>query len=183
MRRSRIGLLFPICLLGACVLPDGAAGGRLEAHWTGADTGKISGPAIAQWCHIRRLLEIRTIQGDTGVALALYPAESVSSGTYRVVDPPKAESLPPAAGVAVRWFAVNAVKGFQGESGTVVLEQSKSGKLSGTVTAAARSVADTQRIAITGKFQSLSVQPQTLGCDPRLEDPEADAQPGAPEVD
>lgn len=180
-----MGLMLPICLLGACgLLSDGSsAEGRLEAHWTGADAGKISGPATAEWCGIRRLLEIRTIQGDTGLALALFPAESVSSGTYRIVDPPKAESLPPAAGVAVRWFAVNAVKGFQGESGMVVLERSKSGKLSGTVAAGARSVADTQRIAITGKFQNLTIQPQTRGCAPRLEDPEADAQPSAPEVD
>lgn len=138
--------------------------GRLDLEWTGSDPGRISGPATAEWCATRRMLEVRAVQSDTGVALALYPGETLAAGEYRVVDPVKAESVPPSAGVALRWFAENAVKGFQGNSGTVTLERSKSGQLSGDVIAEGRSVVDTQEVAITGTFRDLNVRRQSRGC-------------------
>jgi hypothetical protein len=109
------------------------------------------------------VLEIRAVQGDTGIALAIYPKDTLIPGRYRVVDPIRAESLPPAAGVAVRSFTQNAVKGFQGDTGTVFLDRSPSGELGGSVTAGARSVIDTQRVTIRGTFQGLTVHPSP-GC-------------------
>lgn len=148
-------------LLGGCGwLPQRPAqGGRLEATWSGPDQGKISAPASAEWCPDRRVLEIRAVQGDTGIALALYPKDTLLPGRYRVVDPPRAESLPPAAAVALRSFTQNAVKGFQGDTGTVFLDRSPSGELGGSVTAGARSVIDTQRVTVRGTFQGLTVHP------------------------
>jgi hypothetical protein len=150
--------------------------GHLEADWSGSDRGKISAPASAEWCGARRLLEIRAVQGDTGIALALYVEDTLTAGRYRVVDPPKAESLPPAAAVALRWFTQNAVKGFQGATGTVFLERSQSGELAGNVTARAHSVADTQWVTVKGTFDGLAVRPSS-GCFPPGQTPEGDAQP------
>jgi hypothetical protein len=178
-----IVLLFSLFLLteGCRAAPDRTPdAGHLEVEWTGSVRSRISGPATAQWCGLRRLLEIQTVQGDTGIALALYPAETLAVGTYRVVDPIKAESIPPAAGIALRWLAQNAVQGFRGDSGTVELERSTGGLLSGTVKARARSVVDTQRVAITGTFRGLTARPESLGCVESLQDTEMgeDAEPG-----
>ena len=153
-----------------------AEGGHLEANWSGPDGGKISAPASAEWCGATRLLEIRAVQGDTGIALALYPKDTLAAGRYRIMDPLKAESLPPAAGVALRWFTQNAVKGVQGDTGTVFLDRSPSGELGGSLTAGARSVVDTQRVAIKGTFQGLTIHPSP-GCVPPGKGPKRDAQP------
>lgn len=110
------------------------------------------------------MLEIRAIRGDTGIGVAIYPAETIATASYRVVDPVKAESLPPAAAVALRWLTQTSVQGFQADSGTVELQRSASGLLSGKLSAHARSVADTQRIAVTGRFKDLVARPETGGC-------------------
>jgi hypothetical protein len=140
--------------------------GHFAVRWKGAAEGGASGTAVAAWCDVRRVLEIRMVQGDTGIALALYPAKALASGVYRVVDPVKAESIPPAAAVAVRWPTQSVVQGFQGDSGAVELEQSGSGRFSGQVSARARSVVDTQRIRLSGDFRDLLVRPDTRGCLP-----------------
>ncbi len=69
-------------LLGGCGwLPQRPAqGGHLEATWSGPDQGKISAPASAEWCPDRRVLEIRAVQGDTGIAFALYPKDTLLAG-------------------------------------------------------------------------------------------------------
>ena len=153
-----------------------AEGGHLEAKWSGPDGGKISAPASAEWCPAKRILEIRAVQGDTGIAFALYPGDTLIAGRYRVADPLKAESLAPAAGIALRWFTQNAVKGFQGDTGTVFLDRSPSGELGGSVAAGARSVIDTQRVSIRGTFQGLTVHPSP-GCVPPGKGRRRDAQP------
>jgi hypothetical protein len=147
--------------------PRSAAAGHLEASWSGPNGGTISASASAEWCGARRLLEIRAVQGDTGIAFALYPKDTLLQGRYRVVDPLRAESLPPAAGLALRWFTQNAVKGFQGDTGTVLVDRSPSGELGGSVTARARSIVDTQQITVRGTFRGLTVHPSVACVLPR----------------
>jgi hypothetical protein len=138
----------------------------MSVRWTGSKDGSMTAPASATWCDVQRLLEIRSIRGDTGVALALYPTRRLTAGSYRILEPAKAESLPPAAGVAVRWLARNVVQGFRGDSGEVQLERSRTGRLSGQVRARARSVIDTERIMLTASFRDLTPGPDSLGCTP-----------------
>lgn len=155
-----------LMLTGSCRHAPGNNPSRpyLDVRWSGSEQGKISGPATAEWCSPRRLLEIRTVQGDTGIALALYPGETITAGKYHVVHPAKAESLPPAAGVALRWLTQTTVQGFQGDSGVVDLDRSAAGLLSGRVRIRARSVVDTQRVSVTGTFEDLTVRAQARGC-------------------
>lgn len=155
-------------LLYACGdVPDPyATSGWLEARWTGADSGRLAAPASAEWCSRRGLLEVRAIQGDTGLALVLYPLDTIEADTYRVVKPEGADSLAPSAAVALRVFGSNAIHGYQGDSGTVVLERSSSGELSGVMGARARSVAGRQQLAVTATIRNLIVLPQTRGCVP-----------------
>jgi hypothetical protein len=139
-------------------------GGNLQVRWSGREPGRLSADATAGWCAPRHVLEVRSIQGDTGVALAFYPAETLTAGVYRVVEPTRAESLPPAAAVALRWLTPKVVQGFRGESGSIRLQRSSSGQVSGEMSLRARSVVDTERVTITGSFQGLTLQLQPSHC-------------------
>jgi len=138
--------------------------GRLEARWTGADTAGISAPAVAEWCDELRLLQISAVSGDTGVALAIYPGVVLSPDTYQVVMPAQADSAKPSARVALRWFGKTEISGFQGDSGSVILERTDSGELSGKVSARASSVSNNQRVRITGTFHQLDMFSESRAC-------------------
>jgi len=175
-------------LAGCTQKPRGPGLGQITMRWEGSREGSLSGPATAGWCSVLRVLEIRSIRGDTGVALALHPGETLAMGSYRIVEPARAESVPPAAGVAVRWLSQNLVQGFQGDSGRLDLERSSSGGLSGRVHARAHSVVDTQRIVLTGSFRDLMPAPDSLGCAPAdttEDDPESSDtnEPASTDVD
>ncbi len=161
---------------GGSAKEPGRQSGHLEAHWIGPDTGQLSASATAEWCSVGRRLEIRAISGDTGFAMVLYPLDSIDADTYRVVPPAGADSLAPSAAVALRLFSLNAIKGYQGDSGNVVLKRSSSGELSGTVAARSRSVLNTQVLEIAGDFEDLVVAPQTRGCSPESLADSADAE-------
>jgi hypothetical protein len=94
----------------------------------------------------------------------VYPAETLTAGTYRILEPARAESLAPAAALALRWLTPKTVEGFRGESGTVRLERSSSGLVSGEVKARARSVIDTGRITVTGTFRDLMLRLEPGDC-------------------
>jgi hypothetical protein len=150
--------------------------GRLDAGWTGADSGTISAHAAAEWCADRLLLEIRAIQGETGLAMALYPVDTIVSDSYPVVEPTRADSARPSASVALRLFSQTAIEGYQGDSGMVLLERSSSGRLSGSLTARARSVLKGERIRLRGRFERVAVLPQERGCIPEPADTTEDAE-------
>lgn len=166
MKHSGTGLLLSTCFAAACWGPaeEPEPAGRLVARWTGPDSGQVSTPATAEWCSQRRLLEIRAVHGDTGFSMVLYPLDTVDADTYRVVLPEGADSLAPSAAVALRLFSPTTIKGYQGDSGNVVLERSGSGELSGTVEARSRSVSGRELLHISGRFRDLDVTPQTRGC-------------------
>lgn len=176
-----------VCLAAACGdLPETDLGaGWLEARWTGADTGKLETRTTAEWCGERGLLEIRAIRGDTGVAMVLYPVDTIEAGNYRVVHPDRADTMAPSAGVALRVFATSAIQGYQGDSGMIVLERSESGELSGTLDARVRSVVNGQLLTLTGKLRDLTVVPQTRGCRPETaaDSEDTDAEASDPDVD
>jgi hypothetical protein len=179
VKRSVTALAIVLAGLPGCNRETASRGGagRIDVRWTGGEHGRLSGRATAEWCPVLRFLEIRAIRGDTGMALAIYPADTIIPGTYRVIDPARAESLPPAAGIALRWASQIAIKGFQGDSGSVVLDRAPSGELSGRITATARSVSDTQRVTIDGGFKDLTIRPQARGCAPPSKHPDEDAEP------
>jgi len=113
---------------GVMVLLAGCTGGeradagpaRLEMEWSGESKGRLAAPATAEWCDSLKVLEIRALSGDSGIAIALYPTDTIRSDSYAVMPPAKADSVPPAAAVALRYFGETSVKGYQGDSGRVL---------------------------------------------------------------
>lgn len=61
--------------------------GRLSVSWTGADSGSLRVPVRATWCPLDSVLEITGADGDSGIALALLPADSLAPGIYPVMSP------------------------------------------------------------------------------------------------
>ena len=167
---AALGRLLAAGLVGALACasdePADPPAGSLHVEWTGADTGKLSAPAVAEWCDSLALLEIRAIHGDTGIALLIYPsdsgADSVRPGTYAVVTPKRAAGARPASAIAMRWFAETSIRGFSGDSGTVLLQAAGGG--AGQFSAHLRSPSEGSRLTLTGSFKGLTVTPAPPGC-------------------
>ncbi|MEA2725308.1 MAG: hypothetical protein QOH59_3079 [Gemmatimonadales bacterium] len=172
-----LALALGLTLLTACDVRESqqARVGRLEAQWAGTDSGKISAPAAAEWCAERLWLEVRAIQGDTGLAMALYPVDSIVTDSYPIVDPTRADSVRPSASLGLRLFSQTAVKGYRGDSGAVLLVRSSSGQLSGKVTARARGVPNGEPVRLSGKFDRVAVLAQERGCVAGSPDSSADS--------
>jgi hypothetical protein len=177
-------------------------------EWIGSDTGKLSAPAVAEWCDSLKLLELRAIHGDTGIALVFYPSgsgtradsvprtaaakpdsvapgDSVTPGSYPVIAPERADTSRPSAAVALRWFAETSIRGFRGDSGTVVLEAIGPGTSAGRFSAYLRSATEGSKLTVTGSFKGLSVTPAPKGCvgRPPQEPDEPEALDEAEEAD
>jgi hypothetical protein len=153
--------------------------GSIEAQWTGADTGKMAAPMTAEWCDVRRALEIRGVAGDTGFGLVLYPVDTIDADSYRIVLPDGADTAsPPSAAIALRVFSTNTIQGYQGDSGTIALERGTDGELSGVLEARARSVVNGQLLTVTGKLRDLTIVPQKRGCGTDIPADSADTNAG-----
>jgi hypothetical protein len=144
--------------------PADSPDGTLEVEWVGSDTGKLVAPVVAQWCDSLRVLELRAVRGDTGIALALYPAESVTAGHYPLVPPARGDSTRPSSAVALRWFAETSIRGFQGDSGSVSVAAPGPGAGGGSFAARLRSTTEGSRLNITGSFRGLTVRPAPAEC-------------------
>ena len=134
-------------------------------------------PAVAEWCDSLRVLELRAIRGDTGIALVLYPTDSAAPGDYPMVPPERADSTRPAAALALRWFAETSIRGFRSDSGSVTLAAVGPGAGSGRFSGRVRSTTEGSRLTVTGTFQGLTVQPgpaECAGVAPDPDDPDPD---------
>ena len=166
-----------LALTTACrerAVGDGS-GSFLEAEWSGKEKSTIRGAATAEWCDSLHLLQIQALHGDTGIAIAIYPGRQLEAGRFPVVSPAKADSTPPGAAVALRWFAETSIRGFEGDSGTVVVEQPRPGVLTGSFVSKAHAVTDNAKLNIRGSFRSLVVRPMARGCVARRQLPDTSA--------
>ena len=175
---ARIVLAAALTMAGCTRLSgDGEGGPELVVEWTGSDTGRLVASARVEWCDALRMLEVRGVHGDSGLALAIYPVGPARPDSYAVVAPEDADSLRPAAAVALRWFAETAVKGYQGHRGALVLTRADD-RATGRFEAAMRSINDGTRLDLRGSFRDVPVVPAGRGCAPR-----PGAEPGDSGVD
>ena len=159
-------LAIGVVLVTACSRekPADSSGATIEAQWVGSDTGKIVAPVVAEWCDSLRLLELRAMHGDTGIALALYPVDSLTPGPHRVVPPERGDSTRPSAAVALRWFAETSIRGFRGDSGSLTLTAIGPGLGTGSFVARLRSTTEGSRLHLTGSFRGHIVRPGSHEC-------------------
>ena len=177
MRRLLPGGWFACLLLASCKGETPPRGPWLEARGTGTDTLHFGAEASAEWCDTLRVLTIEAMRGDSGVGLAIYPGDSIASGSFPIHPPVRPDTAaadsaaravaPPSAALALRWISKTIVRGFQGDSGDVTLRRDRSGRLAGQFNAAARSMFDDGRVTVTGTFSGLRPRPATAGCSRR----------------
>jgi hypothetical protein len=162
---TRAAILGILALTGCSRAPASPGDrSRLVASWTGSDTARIATHATAEWCDSLRVLEIRAIKGDTGIALAIFPVDSIKPDSYPAMLPLRADSLRSAAAIALRWFAETAIMGFQSESGGVVVEATDSQRVWGRFEARMRSVTEGSRLVVRGSFFDVPVVAAARGC-------------------
>jgi len=168
----RRGPVAPPLAVGLALLLAGCTGveradtgpARLEMEWSGQNKGRLAAPATAEWCDSLKVLEIRALSGDSGVSIALYPKDTIRADSYPVMPPAKADSVPPAAAVALRYFGETSVKGYQGDSGRVLVRDTTGGRLSGRFSASLKSATDGSRLRVGGAFHGVRVVPASRGC-------------------
>jgi hypothetical protein len=104
-------------------------GPSLRASWDGPKAGKLHAAATAAWCPKARRLEVSAIREDVGVAIAVYPEETLGAGSYEAFDPGRYAMQRPGSAAAARWFTELEVRGYQSDSGvaTVTMEDGKYG--------------------------------------------------------
>lgn len=139
--------------------------GRLDATWSGAEKGRMSGAATAIWCTGTRIAELTALQGDTGLGLLIHPVDSLTAGRYSIVEPANLGSKGPAASLALRLVAQLAVVGYQSRGGTLTLERVERGRISGRFDAKAKiATAAAGLISVSGGFFDVPVAPGGSAC-------------------
>lgn len=168
-----------LATLGACT----ANGGQLDVKWTGADTGRLVVPATAEWCATGKYVRVEAMHGDTGVAVAAFPADTAWSGHY-TLSLAHADSARPSGVVALRWFDGMTLAGFRSDSGSITLHREPKGDLSGELRADGRLVGARPRtLHVVGRFHGLTVRPAPRDC-PALPEPRLpNVGPGGAGVD
>lgn len=151
-------LLATLILLGACGGDETTGPGQIDVAWTGADTGRLEVPATARWCASDSMVQVVGAAGDSGVALAVMPRDSVAPGTFPV-GVPRLSRPRPAARVGLRWLGETMVEGYYSLSGTVTVDPGA--QLNGSLEATLRNINDGGEISLSGTFRQLSIQPGT----------------------
>jgi hypothetical protein len=161
-RLWRLNVAVLVLAVAACT-ESGSAGGRLEATWTGSDTGWIRVPARALWCPAAGILEITAIGTDSGVGIVVRPAAGLAAGKYPVFDAVAHQIGRPGAAVAVRWFATGAIHAFRGDSGVVSLDRAE-GTVSGQVEARMRGALEAGRLDFRARLRGVPIDTGAVLC-------------------
>ena len=134
-----------------------AAGGTMEAHWTGADTGSLRATATARWCAAGRFGEVLGVHGDTGIAIAIRHADSLAPGRYGAVLPDSTDTATVSSTVALRFLGRTSVSGYQSDSGSVTLQRDAAGLLGMDFDVNARVLGAVGRIRLRGRAAGIPV--------------------------
>lgn len=152
----RLALWSGLVLAVACRGDDATSPGQIDVAWTGADTGQLRVPATARWCANDSLMEITGAAGDSGMAVAVLPADTLEAGTFPVTIP-LASRTRPSARVGIRWYGETLIEGYYGHSGTVTIDSGAD--LNGRIEATLRSVNDGGEISLSGTFRQITILP------------------------
>jgi hypothetical protein len=151
-------LLLLCSSVGACASTSSQdAGGTMEAHWTGGDTGSVRARATARWCAAPRFGEVLGVSGDTGIAIGLRHADSLGPGRYAAVLPDSADSGAVSSTVALRFLGRTSVSGYQSDSGAVTLQRDAAGRVGVEFDVSARAVGAVGRIRLRGRAAGVPV--------------------------
>ena len=150
-----------VLVLSACGRE--APRGRMElTARTTRDTIPFSAPAEGYWCAADSSVEIVAVRKDSGMALALFPVDSLRPGTYPVGSLTDSVYARPRARVAARWFGKALVEGYYSTTGVVNLLSGP--ELTGDFTATMQGMMYEAREELQGTFRGVRVRPAAEPC-------------------
>ncbi len=147
LRAAAVLAALAICVGGCSRIPS------MTARWSGADTGSAVLPARAAWCGRSGPLLLFAMSGDTGIAIAAYPADSLMAGNFPIADP-AAGVIRPGAAVAARWIRRLVMSDLRGTSGRLTL-QPTAGAVTGRFSTHAEGVTTTAQVSLEGSFSGV----------------------------
>lgn len=163
--RLPLSMLCVLLLLPAC--GESSLGrGQLSTTWTfGEFQGQLTADVSATICPTTRLVELVTIRGDTGVAILLFPVDTVvTTGAYPVFPTQIGIEPRPGAMVALRWFESVRVEAFESLDGEVVVEGGGAEGLSGRFSARLVGVERLDTVMVQGAFSGIAPVPAGPDC-------------------
>ena len=161
--RPALAVVGIAALLAAC----GSGTDAMRVVWQ-HDTvsAEFSLPAHAVWCRDQGWIEVVGTRSDTGVGFALFPSDTIITGRYPIVPAlERADSMPPVAAVAVRWFSQDELLAFEGVEGEIVVEHTGDG-LTGRFHARLRAPVGVDSLRLEGEFRRTPVTRGGIECQP-----------------
>ena len=145
---------------------DAVRPGEIYVEWRGSQRGRFLGPATTTHCAETGLVEVIAAQGDTGVGLVLYPADSgrIAATSYPVVEGRTMIEPRPGVGLALRWFDVMAMHAFDGLSGSLEISAVTPAGITGVIDARLQSVDSPDTLVLRGHFREVPVRRAPPGC-------------------
>lgn len=139
--------------------------GTVEAEWRGADRGRLVTKATAVHCPESGIVLVEGIRADSGLALALFPADlgAIASGEYVVTAGNAAEVPRPGALAAFRAFNTAELRAWESYAGTVAVTTG-GGRLDGEFQLRLRLAEGADTLRMTGALRAVPVVADTVGC-------------------
>jgi len=159
-------LLFLICLGSACSSTE-AGKGEIRVAWQRPDRqGEFVLSADATLCRETGVVELLAASGDTGVGIAIFPADSatVLPGAYPIFHGGNVLQEPrPGANLALRWFDRLALEAYQALNGEVLIDAGNT-VLSGSFDAESEGIERNDSIRVSGRFRGVPLRELAVGC-------------------
>ena len=139
----------------------------MQVVWQRDSTeSQVTLPAHAVWCRDLGWLELVGARSDTGVGLAVFPADTGYAGSYRLLPPQARTGTTKGVGaVAVRWFSRDELLAYEGLDGAAELRQEPAG-LAGSIRARLRVPMGDDSLRLEAEFRGIPVTEGGIECRP-----------------
>jgi hypothetical protein len=137
----------------------------LNVEWAGTEQGHFVGRLAATHCRETGIVELIALRGDTGIAGALFLADSskLASGVYPVFISTTVTEPRPGALAAARWFTSTLVAAYEAIGGVIQVESGDT-VLSGKLDLHMQSVERQDTLHLTGRFDRVRVVRADTSC-------------------
>lgn len=158
----KLGFQGLLVLIAAC----GTEGAMMQATWQRDSVeSSLSLPAHAVWCRDLGFLEVVGGRNDTGIALAVFPGDSLRGGQYTVLPPAGRTDDRGIAAVAVRLFSQDELLAFEGLTGEARIDSQPDG-LAGFFNARLRTPLGGDSLLVEAHFSAVQITDGGVECRP-----------------
>jgi hypothetical protein len=172
--RGIVMLAVIVAMTGCSRSPsDAPEPGEMVALWDGKEPGRMRVGVEALHCTRDSTMELLAFDNDRAVGLAFYlSGDSLSEGSIAVVAPSQDPPPRPAVAGAFRAVHQDALGGYQGREGEVIIVSTAAGLLTGRFTFSMTERTTMDPVTVRGAFREVAVVPAPEPCGRRPPRPE-----------